>query len=63
MADQIEVPDIEKLFEIDGYLRTHEREIRRRYGEFTKILKSIDDAEGKVHIMCQSILILHLFQD
>src|SRR5699024_3632962 len=41
------VPDIEKLFERDGYLRMHEQEIRRRYREFSNILNGIEKAEGK----------------
>lgn len=34
MADdpmKVDVPEIDRLFEIDGYLRSHEREIRRRW--------------------------------
>jgi len=44
---QTVVPDIDKLFERDAYLRIHEREIRRRYGEFNRLYASIDKAEGK----------------
>ena len=29
-AEKIDVPEIEKLLERDGYLKLHEREIRRR---------------------------------
>jgi len=32
-AAMVEVKDIEKLFETDGYLRSHEHEIRRRWVE------------------------------
>lgn len=27
---KVDVPEIENLFRIDGYLRLHERELRRR---------------------------------
>ena len=30
-AMNVQVPDIEKLFELDPLLKDHEREIRRRY--------------------------------
>jgi hypothetical protein len=30
-AMNVQVPDLEKLFELDPYLKDHEREIRRRY--------------------------------
>ena len=30
-AMNVKVPDIDKLFELDPYLKDHEREIRRRY--------------------------------
>ena len=28
---EVEVPEIQTLFRLDGYLKPHEREIRRRY--------------------------------
>ncbi|XP_052800147.1 1,4-alpha-glucan-branching enzyme-like isoform X2 [Mya arenaria] len=46
MSSQIEVPHIETLFKLDGYLTTHEAEIRRRYGCFQSLLKQIDTNEG-----------------
>ena len=42
-----EVPELENLFQIDGYLRTHEYEIKRRFKEFKSKLDAIDKAEGK----------------
>ena len=33
-ASQVQVPDLELLLERDGYLRDHEREIRRRWHVF-----------------------------
>lgn len=45
--NEIEVPEIEKLFERDGYLRMHGDEIRRRYREFSNLLTGIEKAEGK----------------
>jgi len=33
-ASQVQVPDLELLLERDGYLRDHEREIRRRWKFF-----------------------------
>lgn len=43
---KVEVPQIKKLFESDGYLHLHEREIRRRYGAFKNIVAKIDKDEG-----------------
>lgn len=45
-VSHVPVPDIEKLFELDPYLRTHETEIRRRYNEFHILKTSIDNSEG-----------------
>lgn len=45
-AQQTEVPNIDKLFEEDGYLRLHEGELRRRYGLFTDLLSRINQNEG-----------------
>lgn len=42
-----EVPQIDKLFKLDPYLRIHEHEIRRRYQGFDGLLSSIEKAEGK----------------
>lgn len=41
-------PDVEKSFTIDGYLRDHEVEIRRRYSTFHKLVKKIEDNEGSL---------------
>ncbi|XP_060587945.1 1,4-alpha-glucan-branching enzyme-like isoform X2 [Ruditapes philippinarum] len=50
MADssKIEVPYIDSLFKADGYLTTHENEIRRRYGCFKDLLSRIDSNEGSL---------------
>ena len=61
-----EVPELENLFQIDGYLRIHEYEIKRRFKEFKSKLDAIDKAEGKAptyqtsntNCMIVSILIL-----
>ncbi|XP_050413059.1 1,4-alpha-glucan-branching enzyme [Patella vulgata] len=47
-AMKIEVPEIQNLFKIDGYLTTHEREIRRRYGCFKDLVKRIETTEGSL---------------
>ena len=39
-------PEIAKLFKLDGYLHLHEREINRRYGCFSSILRDIEQYEG-----------------
>ncbi|KAH9415220.1 1,4-alpha-glucan branching enzyme [Dermatophagoides pteronyssinus] len=41
-----DVPDFEKLFILDPYLRAHKLEIQRRYSEFQKLLSNIDKTEG-----------------
>lgn len=45
--EQLQEPDIEKLFSLDDYLRLHEKEIRRRYGEFFKLIQQIEQNECK----------------
>lgn len=50
------VPEIEKLFERDGYLRLHGDEIRRRYREFSNLLNGIEKAEGKKFLCLITIL-------
>lgn len=42
----VEVPEIENLFKLDGYLKLHEGEIRRRYEIFQKLLAAIEKNEG-----------------
>ncbi|XP_067654323.1 1,4-alpha-glucan-branching enzyme-like [Haliotis asinina] len=42
------VPQIEKLFSSDGYLRDFEKEIRRRYGCFKDIVNRIDENEDSI---------------
>ena len=39
------VPKIDELFEIDGYLKPYESEIRRRYGCFQTYMGKIDEYE------------------
>lgn len=38
--------DFQKLYETDGYLRSYEGEISRRFSEFTKTVQQINDREG-----------------
>ncbi|ESO85219.1 hypothetical protein LOTGIDRAFT_195979 [Lottia gigantea] len=44
----INVPEIDNLFKIDGYLKTHEQEIRRRYGCFQTLVGKIEKSEGSL---------------
>jgi len=48
---EVKVPQIETLFHRDGSLRDHEREIRRRYGNFEDFLKRMDEVEGGIDKM------------
>nr|XP_027236933.1 1,4-alpha-glucan-branching enzyme-like [Penaeus vannamei] len=43
---KVEVPKINDLFSLDPYIKPFEREIRRRYGCFKKLLSQITEAEG-----------------
>jgi len=43
---KVDVPELEKLLERDGYLRDHEKEIRRRYGNFEDFLVQMKKTEG-----------------
>ncbi|XP_044740805.1 1,4-alpha-glucan-branching enzyme [Chrysoperla carnea] len=44
----VEVPEINKLFERDGYLRPYEKEIRRRYACFKDSIEKIESQDGGV---------------
>ncbi|KAF0301684.1 1,4-alpha-glucan-branching enzyme [Amphibalanus amphitrite] len=44
--DVMSPPQLNVLLERDPYLKPFEKEIRRRYGEFTKLLHSINEHEG-----------------
>lgn len=41
-----EVPNIEDLFKLDGYLKPYEKEIRRRYGLFMDYMNKINNYEN-----------------
>ncbi|XP_018320680.1 1,4-alpha-glucan-branching enzyme [Agrilus planipennis] len=43
---EVEVPEIEALFQRDGYLKTYEREIRRRYACFKDTIEKIEEVDG-----------------
>jgi len=47
-AMNVKVPDLDKLFELDPYLKDHEREIKRRYGNFEDFLNRMDQVEGGI---------------
>ena len=49
----VAVPDIDKLLQRDPYLKPHEREIRRRYGNFEDMLKRMAQVEGGILKMAQ----------
>ncbi|GAB0098060.1 1,4-alpha-glucan branching enzyme [Sergentomyia squamirostris] len=42
---KVNVPEIDKLFSIDGYLKTHEHELRRRHGVIKEWLEKINKNE------------------
>jgi len=44
----VQVPKIDDLLERDPYLKMHEREIRRRYGNFEDFVKQLDAVEGGI---------------
>ncbi|XP_071042931.1 1,4-alpha-glucan-branching enzyme [Parasteatoda tepidariorum] len=48
------VPGIDNLFKLDPYLKSHEKEIKRRYGCFLTLLKKIDENEGGLDKFCRS---------
>lgn len=50
----VKVPKIDDLLERDGYLKLHEREIRRRYGNFEDFLKRMEEVEGGIEKMAES---------
>ncbi|XP_017040833.1 1,4-alpha-glucan-branching enzyme [Drosophila ficusphila] len=50
----VEVKDIEKLFETDGYLRPFEHEIRRRHGVLQDWLNKINQSEGGLEEFSQA---------
>ncbi len=50
----VKVPEIDTLLERDGYLKLHEREIRRRYGNFEDFINRIDAIEGSIEKFADS---------
>ena len=42
MPEQLRPPNVENLFQLDGYLRSYEQEIVRRYSVFHENLKRIE---------------------
>jgi hypothetical protein len=47
---KVEVKDIQKLFDSDGYLKLHEREIRRRYVQFKKKSNKMQCVKMKIFL-------------
>ncbi|XP_022094131.1 1,4-alpha-glucan-branching enzyme-like [Acanthaster planci] len=41
-----DIPDLESLYRLDGYLKSHEHEIKRRYGCLQLLLKGIEQDQG-----------------
>jgi 1,4-alpha-glucan branching enzyme len=52
--NETEVPKIEELFKVDGYLKPYESEIRRRYGCFKYYLENIENNLGGLDKFTQS---------
>ena len=52
--NETEVPKIEELFKLDGYLKPYESEIRRRYGCFQYYLQKIENSLGGLDKFSQS---------
>ncbi|XP_070532672.1 1,4-alpha-glucan-branching enzyme-like [Ptychodera flava] len=50
----VNVPELDRLLELDPYLRPHENEIKRRYGCFEEILKKITESEGGLDTFTKS---------
>jgi len=50
---QVEVPQLAALLERDPYLKDHEEEIRRRYGNFQDFLGAMDRSEGGIQKFAQ----------
>lgn len=53
-ASHVNVPEIDKLLQSDGYLHLHENEIRRRYGIYQNIFDLIEKNEGGLENFCRS---------
>uniref|UniRef100_A0A182W3S4 1,4-alpha-glucan branching enzyme n=1 Tax=Anopheles minimus TaxID=112268 RepID=A0A182W3S4_9DIPT len=64
MANEPEV-NLEKLFELDPYLKMHEKEIRRRNTEFRGWIKRLNELEGGLNEFTQGYKYygLHIAQD
>ncbi|XP_002732853.1 1,4-alpha-glucan-branching enzyme-like [Saccoglossus kowalevskii] len=45
-ADKVTVPHLDRLLELDPYLVQHQKEIKRRYGCFSEVLKNIEEKHG-----------------
>jgi len=47
-CESLEVPEIDKLLELDPYLKDHQHEITRRYRSFRDYLQRIENNEGSL---------------
>ncbi|XP_067137870.1 1,4-alpha-glucan-branching enzyme [Centruroides vittatus] len=45
---KVDIPKLNRSFQIDPYLKFYEKEIKRRYGIFKNILKTMDEMEGGI---------------
>lgn len=54
--EKIEVPDLERLLEMDSYLKPFQDEIRRRYGCFQSLLHKVCNFEGGLESFCRSYM-------
>jgi len=50
----VSVPKINDLLDRDPYLKNHEREIRRRYGNFEDFVKRLESVEGGIDKFSES---------
>lgn len=46
MSTESRPPELEKLFEGDGYLRAHESDLLLRWNKFTQLERSLEANEG-----------------
>ena len=51
---KVDVPHIDNLFKVDGYLKSYEKEIRRRYGVFDKWRETMESWDGGLDGFTQS---------
>ncbi|KAJ8020143.1 1,4-alpha-glucan-branching enzyme [Holothuria leucospilota] len=53
-TERVQIPDADKLYELDPYLKDYDKELRRRYGCLEEMLNKIENDHGGLDTFSQS---------